>query len=78
MKFFDLYYFSISFAIGVFFVYCLGPERKEIVVYPSEDTLKKIQYEDDAGQCFGFDIEKTTCPINPDNIQEIPIQAYGM
>jgi len=77
MKFFNFTFFIVSFAIGVFLIYSLGPEKKEIVVYPSEDTLKKIQYQDDAQQCFDFNIEKIQCPINPDNIHEIPIQVYN-
>lgn len=75
MKFFDFPTFIVSFAVGILIVYALGPDRKEIVVYPSEDTLSKVQYEDDSGTCFSFDIEKTKCPLNPDHIHEIPIQV---
>lgn len=74
MKFFHFTSFIISFVLGIFIVYSLGPEKKEIVVYPSEDSLNKIQYTDDSDTCFTFDIEKTKCPLNPDSIHEIPIQ----
>lgn len=74
MKFFHFTSFIVSFAIGIFFVYSLGPDKKEIVVYPSEDTLSKVQYRDDSGTCFSFDMDKTKCPFNPDSVFEVPIQ----
>jgi hypothetical protein len=75
MKFFDFSFFIVSFAIGIFIVYSLGPEKKEIVVYPSYDTLQNIQYKDDTGSCFSFDIESVKCPLNPDSIFQIPVQV---
>lgn len=75
MKFFHFTSFIISFSIGIFIVYSLGPEKKDIVVYPSEDTIKQVQYKDDSGTCFDFDIEPTSCPLNPDSIFQIPIQV---
>lgn len=75
MKFFHFPTFIVSLAIGLFIVYLLGPDKKEIFVYPSEDTLSKIQYQDDTGTCFSFDIKNVKCPLNPDNIVDIPIQV---
>lgn len=75
MKFFHFASFIISFAVGIFIVYSIGPDKKDIVVYPSEDSLNKVQYKDDSDACFTFDIEKTQCPLNPDQIHEIPIQV---
>jgi hypothetical protein len=75
MKFFHFPTFILSFAIGIFIVYSIGPDKKEIVIYPSEDTLSKVQYQDDTNTCFTFDIEKTKCPLNPDNVLDIPIQV---
>jgi hypothetical protein len=66
--------FIISFAIGLFFVYILGPELKTIYVYPSPENYMKTCYKDNADQCFQFNPIETKCPINPLLIKTVPIQ----
>lgn len=66
--------FLISFAIGLFFVYIIGPESKTIYVYPSPQNYEKTQYKDSANQCFQFKPVETNCPINPLAIKTVPIQ----
>ena len=36
--------FLASFAIGLFFVYVLGPEMKKIYIYPSPETVDKVLF----------------------------------
>jgi len=66
--------FLISFAVGLFFVYVIGPESKTIYVYPSPENYMKLQYKDSADQCFQFKPVETQCPINPLSIKTIPVQ----
>jgi hypothetical protein len=66
--------FLTSFAIGLFFVYVLGPESKTIYVYPTPENYLKTFYKDNADQCFHFKPIETKCPINPFSIKTIPIQ----
>jgi hypothetical protein len=66
--------FLTSFAIGLFFVYVIGPESKTIYIYPSPENYMKTQYKDKADQCFQFKPVETQCPINPLSIKSIPIQ----
>ena len=66
--------FIISFAIGLFFVYILGPESKTIYVYPSPENYMKTFYKDNAEQCFQFKPTETNCPINPFSVKTVPIQ----
>ena len=66
--------FLISFAVGLFFVYVIGPESKTIYIYPSPENYMKTQYKDNAGQCFQFKPVETQCPINPLSIKSVPIQ----
>ena len=66
--------FLISFAIGLFFVYVLGPEIKTVYMYPTPSNYKKIQYKDSSEQCFTFNPTEMNCPINPFDIKKVPIQ----
>lgn len=66
--------FLTSFAIGLFFVYIIGPEIKTIYIYPSPKNYMKTQYKDTTNQCFQFNPVETQCPINPLSIKTVPIQ----
>jgi len=66
--------FFISFAIGLFCVYIIGPESKTIYVYPSPQNYMKTQYKDKANECFEFKPIESKCPINPLSIKTIPVQ----
>lgn len=66
--------FLISFAIGLFCVYIIGPETKNIYIYPNPKNYFKIQYKDTAEQCFEFKPVTTNCPINPLAIKTVPVQ----
>ena len=74
-KYINIQIFIISFAIGLFFVYVLGPETKIIYVYPSPSNYTKIQYKDNSDQCFNFTPTETKCPINPFKINTVPVQG---
>jgi hypothetical protein len=67
--------FLISFALGLFFVYIMGPEMKTVYVYPSPKNYTKMLYKDTANQCFQFKPLETNCPINPLSIKTVPVQT---
>ena len=67
--------FIASFAIGLFFVYVLGPETKTVYVYPSPSNYLKTQYKDNTNQCFEYKPVETDCPVNPFDIKTVPVQA---
>jgi hypothetical protein len=67
--------FLISFAIGLFFVYVLGPQKKIVHIYPSPENVDKILFRDKANNCFQFEEEVVECPTDESLINTIPIQA---
>lgn len=75
IKYIDIRIFIASFAIGLFFVYVLGPEIKTIYMYPSPSNYSKTQYKDNTNQCFQFKPVETECPVNPFDIKTVPVQA---
>jgi hypothetical protein len=66
--------FLISFAIGLFFIYVLGPEIKTIYIYPSPENVDKVLFKDKADNCFSFEEEIVECPSDEKLISTIPIQ----
>jgi hypothetical protein len=67
--------FMISFAIGLFFIYILGPKTKKIYIYPSPENVDKILFKDKADNCFKFNPVEVECPTDESKITTIPIQA---
>jgi len=66
--------FLISFAVGIFFIYILGPEMKTIMVYPTPENVDKILFKDKADNCFTFEETEVECPSDDSLISQIPIQ----
>ncbi len=71
LQYISLPVFIISFAVGLFFVYILGPDIKTVVVYPTPHNSKTVQYKDIADNCFLYKAKQVKCPSNPNTI---PIQ----
>ena len=67
--------FISSFAIGLFFVYVLGPKMKKILIYPSPENVVKVLFKDNANNCFYFKPFEVNCPSDESKISNIPIQA---
>jgi len=67
--------FLISFAVGLFFVYILGPEMKTIFIYPTPENIDRILFKDKAENCFSFQEEIVDCQKDESLITKIPIKT---
>jgi len=75
LNYISLPIFLISFAIGLLFIYLMGPEMKTIYIYPSPENVDKVLFKDKAENCFYFEEENVECPKDEKLISKIPIQA---
>jgi hypothetical protein len=71
-KYISLPVFLVSFAIGLFCVYAVGPEFKTVYIYPTPDNYEKYLFKDNSGQCFQVKPVETKCGITT---QSYPVQA---
>jgi len=74
LKYISFPIFFVSLAIGLFFVYILGPDKKTIYIYPSPENINKMLFKDKADNCFSFEQLAGDCPSDPSKISTIPIQ----
>jgi hypothetical protein len=64
MKYISARIFLISFFIGLFFVYILGPNIKTIYVYPTPNNIDKFTLKNMYGECFKYKKNTVPCPSN--------------
>jgi hypothetical protein len=75
LNYISLPVFLISFGVGLFFIYILGPELKTIYIYPTPESVDKVLFKDKANNCFYFEEEEVKCPKDISLISTIPIQT---
>ncbi len=74
-KYINIPVFIISFAIGMLFVYLYTDEKRVIYVYPTPETVDKLQYKDSTGACFHFKQMEVECPKKSSDLAKLPVQA---
>lgn len=60
MKFIDIRIFLLSLTFGIIAIYLLGPQNKEIYIYPTPDNIEKYLWKDNAGTCYKWDVKEVS------------------
>jgi len=68
------FYFFLSFAIGLFAIYIFTPPPQVVVKFPSPYNAGNTIYTDEAEQCYVYNFDKSSCPMDKSLIKPQPIQ----
>lgn len=61
MKYISITIFTISFLLGLLYIYLSKPELKVVKVNPTPDNCKNTLYKDKADNCFRYSPEVVPC-----------------
>lgn len=73
LKYLNLKYFLISFAIGILYIYLTNDYKKVIVLYPNPNNVDKYTYVDKANNCFNYKLHERQCPDNKNDYVDIHV-----
>ena len=71
-KYINISIFLITFLIGLIYIYCFDYNRK-VEVIPTPYNIDKIEYKDEAENCFNYKIKDVICPSDKNKIKLVPI-----
>ena len=71
-KYVNISIFLLAFLIGLIYIYCFDYNRK-VEVYPTPHNIDKVEYKDEAENCFSYKIKEITCPDDKSKIQNLPM-----
>ena len=69
-EYIDVNVFLIALSIGLLYTYIVVPRPEIIIKYPTPYNVGKIKYMDEAGTCYKYTIEQTSCPYNKKEIKQ--------
>jgi len=75
LKYINVYVLLISIVLGFLAVYITAPEKRKIIVYPTHDNAKILQYRDKTNSCFSIVEKEVKCPANDKDIAKTPMQS---
>ena len=72
MKWMLLLLFFASFGVGMAFISMSPVEHKTVLVFPTLNNIDKIQYKDNAENCFKFKAKMVRCTPSA---EAVPMQT---
>lgn len=73
LAYINLKWFILSFALGLFLVYCTAAKPTVVIKYPTPENSDEIIFKDDVDNCYKFNTKEVICPKGK-KIPEVPIQ----
>ncbi len=71
-KYINISVFLFAFLLGLVYIYCFDYNRK-VEVYPTPYNIDKVEYKDEAENCFSYKVKDVTCPSDKATIAHLPI-----
>jgi hypothetical protein len=73
VKSINLSVFLTSLFLGLLYIYYFDSRRK-VEVYPTPFNSDKIEYKDEAENCYSYKVDEIECPKDEKLIENLPIQ----
>ena len=64
--------FLLSFFLGLFYTYFFD-NKINVTVYPTPYNKDKINFKDNANNCYKYNIEEVKCPDDKNKINSLPL-----
>jgi hypothetical protein len=71
-KYINITVFLITFLLGLLYIYYIDYNRR-VIVYPNRYNIDKIEYKDEAENCFGYKVQEINCPSDKSKIENVPL-----
>jgi len=71
-KYINISVFLITFLLGLLYIYYIDYSRR-VVVYPNRYNIDKIEYKDEAENCFEYKVQEVKCPSDKSKIENVPL-----
>jgi hypothetical protein len=71
-KYINISVFLITFLLGLLYIYYIDYNRR-VIVYPNRYNIDKIEYKDEAENCFGYKVQEINCPSDKSKIEIVPL-----
>ena len=66
-KYVNITVFLLTFLLGLTYIYCFDYNR-QVVVFPTPHNIDKIEYKDEAENCYGYKVKEVKCPSDKSKI----------
>ena len=72
IKYINVTVFLLTFLMGLIYIYYFDYNRR-VIVYPNRYNIDKIEYKDEAENCFNYIVKEVPCPSDKTGIEIVPL-----